>query len=222
MLETPFNTKTNHVKLTIPPDMKVVAVRLPADSTIGNLLQPGNKVDVIGVFKQRDQVTNHTTTTSRTFLKALTVYNVGNKTSADDNEKSGRANGTSIVGLLVTQKQSEALVFVQDTGSIKLVLRGDDAENLGEVGQLEDIEKELLAGKDEDDEPKMGDMSKVKIWMGPQMETTEFDKDGTAKHTKSSGSGAKSDQMLNSNGRGDSGDRGDSDRGIDDDQYRGE
>ena len=129
----------------IPENMKVVAVRVSADNMIGNLLAPGNKVDVIGVFKQRDNVSGQSTTTSRTFLKALQVYSIGNQTTARAKEKSGSSSATSIVGLLVTQKQSEALVFVQDSGSIKLVLRGDDVENDGEVGDLGDIEKELAS-----------------------------------------------------------------------------
>jgi len=137
------------IRPTIPGNMKVFAIRLAADDTFGNLLEPGNKVDVIGVFKQRDSKTNQTTTTSRTFLKALQVYSINNKTRIDTSEKSENQSRTSIVGLIVTEKQSEALVFVQDTGSIKLVLRGDDVENNGEVEQLEEIKSEILKQEDE-------------------------------------------------------------------------
>ena len=200
----------------IPKDMKVVAVRVSADNMIGNLLKPGNKVDVIGVFKKRDKRTNQTTTSSRTFLKALQVYNIGDRTTAQGKESSGNTSATSIVGLLVTQKQSEALVFVRDTGSIQLVLRGDDVKNDGSVEEFEDLEKELLA-VEEDTQPE-GDFGNLKIWKGPVIETTEFGNDGSPKSMNSDGN----DKMSNSNGRGDSGNRGDSDRGIDDDKYRGE
>ena len=214
IVKTAIQHKLLSTKEPVPEGMNVVAVRLPADSTLCDLLEPGNKVDVIGVFKNRDRDSNHTTTTSRTFLKALQVYSIGNKTRAGNKEKSGRSSGTSIVGLLANQKQSEALVFVQDTGSIKLVLRGDDKENDGTVEGLEDLEKELLAVEDKV-EPEV-DMGKVQVWMGPAMETTEFDKDGSPK------GGYPDRKMSNSNGREDSSDRDDNDRGIDDDQYRGE
>ena len=213
--------KHESTKPPIPDNMKVVAVRVAADDTIGNLLAPGNKVDVIGVFKQRDRRSNHTTTSSRTFLKALEVYSIGNKTSVDNTDKPGNSNATSIVGLLVTEKQSEALVFVQDTGSIKLVLRGDDVVNTGEVEDFQEIKKEVLAVK-ETPEPAEDLGTEMEIWRGPVSETTGMNSDGSRKRQseddKSSGSG----QMSNSNGRGNSADRDNDDRGIDDDQYPGE
>ena len=118
----------------IPPNMKVVAIRFPADDAVRPLLNPGDRVDVVGVFKQRDPKTNRTTTNSRTFLKAVQVYSIGDRTS-----KSANSNTSSIVGLLVTPKQSEALVFVQDAGSVKLVLRNDDLKNDGGVGPLKEV-----------------------------------------------------------------------------------
>ena len=88
----------------IPPNMKVVAVRVSADDTIGNLLNPGDRVDVIGVFKQRSRTNSRSSTKSRTFLKALQVYSIGNKTRVDSSEKNGNGSASSIVGLLVTEK----------------------------------------------------------------------------------------------------------------------
>ncbi|MDB2686844.1 Flp pilus assembly protein CpaB [Mariniblastus sp.] len=220
--------KNTAIGQPIPKNMKVVAVRVPADDTFANLLNPGDNVDVIGIFKQRDPITSHMTTSSRTFLKALKVYSIGNKTRIDNTEKSGNSSATSIVGLLVTEKQSEALVFVQDTGSIKLVLRGDDVENDGGVGPLEEL-KTKLATVDEDFEPKQptGPSTKMEMYLGPDVETLDFNSDGTVIRD-SSDSEAKddnsedSDRMSNRNDRGDSRDRRGRDRGIDDDQYRGE
>ena len=225
----------------VPLGMKVVAVRVAADDTIGNLLEPGNKVDVIGVFKTRDATTNRTTVNSRTFLKALQVYSIGNKTeisASDENNK--RANASSIVGLLVNEKQSEALVFVQDTGSIKLVLRGDDEENDGEVGPLEEIIEKLADKKPAS--MAREDKAQLDIWKGNSLSTTTMGSDGSRQagsdnrpsgsDNRPSGSGNRgpsSDDdfsdvppLLNGNDQGESGSRGDNDRGIDDDQYRGE
>ena len=188
----------------IPPNMKVVAVRVSADDTIGNLLNPGDRVDVIGVFKQRNRTTNQTSTKSRTFLKALQVYSIGNKTRVDSSEKSGNGSASSIVGLLVTEKQSEALVFVQDTGSIKLVLRGDDVENDGEVGELDEIEK-IVAKKEE---PKKM-TTKMEIWRGNSAETTTLNGNGTRQSVGQTESRRDDDDDFRESGRKSSrGDRG--------------
>ena len=216
------------IRPTIPGNMKVFAIRLAADDTFGNLLEPGNKVDVIGVFKQRDSKTNQTTTTSRTFLKALQVYSINNKTRIDTSEKSENQSRTSIVGLIVTEKQSEALVFVQDTGSIKLVLRGDDVENNGEVEQLEEIKSEILKQEDESFGAKLQmqlsqtnktDKTEMEVWHGSESRTIEFNSDGSrVKETEGDGSSNRANNIDDV----DFNDRGDSERGISDDQYPGE
>ena len=213
------------IRPTIPENMKVFAIRLAADDTFGNLLEPGNKVDVIGVFKQRDSKTNQTTTTSRTFLKALQVYSINNKTRIDTSEKSENQSRTSIVGLIVTEKQSEALVFVQDTGSIKLVLRGDDVENNGEVEQLEEIKSEILKQEDESFGEKVPmqlsqtNKTEMEVWHGSESRTIEFNSDGSrVKETEGDGSSNRANNIDDV----DFNDRGDSERGISDDQYPGE
>lgn len=215
----------------IPPNMKVVAVRVAADDTIGNLLRPGHKVDVIGIFKGRDVNTGQRTTNSRTFLKALEVYSIGNKTTHDSSESaSGNSNASAIVGLLVTQKQSEALIFVQDTGSIKLVLRGDDVENDGEVGQLEDLQEELAGGNRS---PEPGDnlpetqyepeSVEMVIIRGSDVSTTKFNGSGTVIQDGDEAEAAGSGSRLSSEERyTGSNSRSDNNRGIDDDQYPGE
>jgi len=222
--------KTKRTGPVVPEGMKVVAVRVAADDTIGNLLRPGHKVDVIGVFKGRERNSNRTTTTSRTFLKALEVYSIGNKTQHDSTENpSGNSNASSIVGLLVTEKQSEALVFVQDTGSIKLVLRGDSSENDGGVEQLEDIRQDLLEvgegadpGSEQAYKPKSVDVEMI-IIRGGDIETTKFNENGTPIQPSGGGQASGSGSRESSGGDyGDSSDYGDVDRGIDDDQYRGE
>ena len=212
---------------SIPEGMKVVAVRVAADDTIGNLLRPGNKVDVIGVFKTRNSVTNQRTTSSRTFLKALEVYSIGNKTEIDSSERANQ-NASSIVGLLVTQKQSEALVFVQDTGSIKLVLRGDDADNEGDVG-LEDLQQELAARENQETGAGSGNRDykpekvSMVIFRGNDPTRYEINDQGARSQggsgKRETGSGSRE---LNEGEYTNPGDRGDSNRGIDDDQYRGE
>ena len=138
--------------------------------------------------------------------------------------------------MIVTEKQSEALVFVQDTGSIKLVLRGDDVENNGEVEQFEEIKSEALKQEDGPLEAKTQmrtpPMTKTEmiIWQGSESRTIEFDNNGSRvnKETNNYGSSNRennndgSTKKENNIDDVDFNDRGDSERGISDDQYPGE
>ena len=233
IVRTAIQHKNIGTSPVIPENMKVAAIRVAADDTIGNLLRPGHKVDVIGIFKGRDRITNQTTTSSRTFLKALEVYSIGNKTTRDTTENAnGNSNASSIVGLLVTQKQSEALIFVQDTGSIKLVLRGDDVENDGGVGELEDLEDLLASSSGQgsegsDSRPDLGSQkssykpeSVMVIFRGSDPTTVKFNNSGSpVGGDAGADTGGSSSRESSEESYGDSRGRGESDRGIDDDQY---
>ena len=169
-------------------------------------------------------------------MKALQVYSIGNKTTIDTSEKSANQSRTTIVGLIVTEKQSEALVFVQDTGSIKLVLRGDDVENNGEVEQFEEIKSEalkqedgLLEAKTQMRTPPMTKTEMI-IWQGSESRTIEFDNNGSRvnKETNNYGSSNRENNNDGSTKKEniiddvDFNDHGDNERGISDDQYPGE
>ena len=132
-------TNVNNLNtLTIPDGFKVVAVKVSADDTISGLLTAGDKGDVMGLFKRRDSF-NRSQTTTRTFLKGLRVFSVGNQMRARDDRSEGAASGSTVVGVLVTERQSEEIFYVQRTGEIKLVLRGDYQESDNDVQSLEDI-----------------------------------------------------------------------------------
>lgn len=134
-------------RLAIPEGFKVVAIKVAGDDTISGLLNPGDKVDVIGFFKKRDR-DGQTQTSSKTFLKALRVWSVDGSVQAN-REQGGNGNGSAIVGVLVNEKQSEDIYFAQKTGEIKLVLRGDYVEGDEDVEDLSD----LFGGEDDFSDP---------------------------------------------------------------------
>jgi pilus assembly protein CpaB len=211
--------------------MKVVAVRVSSEHTVGGLLNPGDKVDVIGIFKQREPRSNRTTTISKTFLKALQVFNINNKTNAVDRGESTGRGGNTIVGLLVTEKQSEALVFAQGTGTIKLVLRGDEVE--GDDEEIEDFDK-IMAGKFGESETPLQTTAKaispthtMVIFKGDQSESQKFGIDGSPERKPVADMVRKERRapdagMSKDNGSAKESGNSDNDRNIDDDQYRGE
>ncbi len=231
VIATTLKHKKDVIGMNIPKGMKVVAVRVSSEHTVGGLLNPGDKVDVIGIFKQREPRSNRTTTISKTFLKALQVFNINNKTNAVDRGESTGRGGNTIVGLLVTEKQSEALVFAQGTGTIKLVLRGDEVE--GDDEEIEDFDK-IMAGKFGESETPLQTTAKaispthtMVIFKGDQSESQKFGIDGSPERKPVADMVRKERRapdagMSKDNGSAKESGNSDNDRNIDDDQYRGE
>ncbi len=109
----------------IPPGHKVVAVKVKEDDTISGLLKPGQQVDIIGVVDVPSKGNNRDRLKiAKTFLKGIRVYSInGVRDGSAASEEKGRRSD-AVVGVLVTEKQSEQIVLVQRVGALKLVLRG--------------------------------------------------------------------------------------------------
>ncbi len=229
--------------LTIPVGFKVVAVKVSGDDTISGLLTAGDKVDVMGLFKRRDS-NNRAQTTTRTFLKGLRVFSVGNQMRARDDRSKGAASGSTVVGVLVTEKQSEEIFYVQKTGEIKLVLRGDYQESDNDVHGLEDIvdwgdkPEEIEVAEENPDANRRGLFSSfgmkagksmqeasMIIWLGNTPEMVKFQHGALPQ--RSGGTPAAPDRMegpADEDGRADDEDFDGSneiDRSLEQDQYRG-
>lgn len=132
--------KNQKIEIDIPEGMKLVSVKVPPEDHVCGLLNPGDKVDVIGLFKRRKKDGTQQTM-SRTFLKALQVFSINSRMTNDRGMEDEPAanNGSVIVGVLVNEKQAEEIFFVQRTGSLKLVIRGEATESDNEVEDISDI-----------------------------------------------------------------------------------
>ncbi len=230
--------------ISIPEGFKVVAIKVSGDSNIGGLLDPGDKVDVIGLFTRRNNL-GQTQTTTRTFLKALRVFSVNNQMTARDDRQQSASSGSAIVGVLVTEKQSEEIYYVQRTGEIKLVLRGDHVETDEEVEDLADImEWGDLDLPDNGEGQPQSDVAQgrgllsafgvsgkreqlsMTIWRGNSAEVVTFE---PGKIPKTPTADAKPTKKASDQADGEEGsDEADSDgsneidRSLEQDQYRGE
>lgn len=140
--------------LSIPRDMKVVAIKVPSDDLFGGLLSPGDKVDVIGLFSKRDKKNqNRINQTSKTFLRGLQVFSINNSMKSVETREDSPTAGTNsaVVGVLATEEQAEAMYYVQRTAQIKLTLRGDEATNDDDIESLEEIMGWNLIDEEEDE-----------------------------------------------------------------------
>lgn len=176
--------------LSIPSDMKVVAIKVPSDDLFGGLLSPGDKVDVIGLFAKRDKKNpNRINQTSKTFLRGLQVFSINNSMKSVETREDSPTAGTNsaVVGVLATEEQAEAMYYVQRTAQIKLTLRGDEATNDDDIESLDEImgwnlidEEEpendgnivTVAGNDTDIEAK--NPITMTIWSGNSPENYTF------------------------------------------------
>lgn len=188
--------------LKIPDGFKVSAIKVSGGDTICGLLNPGDKVDIIGFFKKRGR-NGQMQTTSRTFLKGLRVFSVNANRRAGSREE-GTGAGGAIVGVLVNEKQSEDIYYVQKTGEIKLVLRGDYHEGDDNPESLDDImdwdEPEELADSmetEQEPEPNLdlapNQTASMVVWHGGQPpQVVTFQGDSLVPQTASGGSTASS------------------------------
>jgi pilus assembly protein CpaB len=112
------------------------AMTIPVNSSLslGGLLQPGHRVDIIGTFTR----TGNDTAANRsiTLLQNITVLATGDKLGTDSSSEH-----FSTVTLGVTLEQSELLSFASQSGSLSVVLRGHQdlsiTRNVPPVGAAE-------------------------------------------------------------------------------------
>ena len=132
--------------LAIPPGHKVINIKVPPEDAMPGLMHPGDRVDIIGVFRIRDKK-GQSTSETMTFLKGIRVFNIGSTVSAHASKKDG-AGSSGIVGVLVTERQSEKIVHARKNGEIRLALIGEqDADT-----EFEDPEGPLFPWQEKEGE----------------------------------------------------------------------
>lgn len=205
ILKTDIVNKNEIRKLAIPPGFKVVAIKVAADDTFNGLLAPGDKVDVIGVVRVRDETNSRRNTTiSETFLKNLTVFSVNENMRAGGARELTGAKNNSIVSVLVSEGQSERIVLIQKVAQLKLVLRGDDEGNTAEEDAIAERNFENVFGlgrviSDTTDELVVNakDEHTMRIYHGGEGKTVKFEGDrpvdGESESTREVTAGALND-----------------------------
>jgi pilus assembly protein CpaB len=110
-------------RLAIPKGSRVVAIKLEAEDVICGILQPGDMVDIIGVFgKGREG------SLAKTFLRKIRIHSIDGNTIANIKRDSTTKSDT-IVGVLVNQKQAEQIAHVQSVAQLKLSLRDPNSDD---------------------------------------------------------------------------------------------
>ena len=209
----------------IPKGFKVVAIKVGADDTMHGLLQPGHRVDVIGVVKVKDENGSQGKTISETFLRNVEVFSVNDKTRIRSAGEGGSSASSTVVGVLLKEQQAEQLVWIQKVARLKLVLRGDEDSD-EEGGHLDQEKFDSIFGIVNNDLQNAGtktlysdddDSHEVRVYQGNSYETVKFiggDRVGTDVTELQAGGGSST--------KSDSNDSSDFEGGLEEDQYPGE
>jgi pilus assembly protein CpaB len=125
----------------IPKGYRVVAVPADAVSATGNLLQPGDRVDMLLAIKNNSGVQNQF---AKTILQDIRVFAVNEQWQTAEGNKSNEIIAAKTVSLLVTPAQAETIALASEMGKIRLVLRHPDDEGIADTRGTE--ESEILTG----------------------------------------------------------------------------
>ncbi|HTQ38687.1 MAG TPA: Flp pilus assembly protein CpaB [Pirellulales bacterium] len=126
----------------IPNGYRVVAVSADAVSAAGNLLQPGDRVDIVVSIKHGLNSQNQI---AKTILQNIRVFAINEQWQPAEGNKSNESITAKTVSLLVTPDEAETIDLASELGHIRLVLRNPDDAQIADTSGTE--ESELLSGK---------------------------------------------------------------------------
>ncbi len=115
--------------LKVPLGYRVASVRVTSASSVSNLIEPGDRVDVVVVLRESRE---NMLAMSRTILKAVRVFAVNSEMEKNVERENGLEE-TQTVSLLLQPEQVETLAMADELGTIKLALRSPDDPNVDET-----------------------------------------------------------------------------------------
>jgi len=167
----------------IPKGYRVEAVQSDAVSATGNLLQPGDRVDVLLTVKNVGNTANQF---AKTILQDVKVFAVNEQWRPTEGNKSDESISAKTVSLLLTPAQAQVVYLAEAMGRIRLVLRNpDDNEVAATAGtDAEAILQSSLAGdrgkeSGDDATAKSDSSSSILKWL----QKTDSKTDSTAQAT---------------------------------------
>lgn len=116
-------TEGMDMTVAIPKGYSVVSMKADGASSVANLVQPGDRVNVMAYFTKSEMIPE---TGVRTILTGVKVFAVDGRTARDPNVTN--ATAASTVSLLIDKDDEEAWTFASELGRIRLSL-GRPSEN---------------------------------------------------------------------------------------------
>lgn len=112
----------------IKPGMRAVSISVSGASAVSGLVQPGDRVDILGTFTfPSRKKAGDTEAVTLTVLQDVSILATGPRLAKSAPGSSGQAGGYSTVTLEVTMREAEMLVFAQHVkGQLLLTLRNEE------------------------------------------------------------------------------------------------
>jgi pilus assembly protein CpaB len=114
--------------IKIPDGHRVCSLKVQMDTAVSGLVNPGDRVDIFGYFKEGKGIPK---TGTREILKNVRVFAVNDQT-AQETDTDGRSLVAKTVSVLVKQDQVAKLMLATELGTLRLALRrpNEDAEDM--------------------------------------------------------------------------------------------
>ena len=116
----------------IPKGYRVVSVRVDSVSGGSGLILPGNRVDImVHVVKNPGRGIPETGT--KTVLQDVQVFAVNDLFTRDPRDRDETSIAAKTISLLVTPPQAQLVMLISEIGTIRLVLRNHEDEEMADV-----------------------------------------------------------------------------------------
>jgi pilus assembly protein CpaB len=108
----------------IPDGFSVVSMPADGSKSVGNLVRPGDRVNVMAWFSKSDQIPE---TGVKTVLRGVKVFAVDGRTTRPSKPADSEATvAPTTVSLLIYKSDEEAWTYASELGRIRLSLSGPD------------------------------------------------------------------------------------------------
>ncbi len=140
--------------IKIPEGFRVCSLKVRMDTAVSGLVNPGDRVDIIGYFRKSQDIPR---TGTRAILHNVRVFAVNSETE-QEMDPEGKTIVAKTISLLVEQRQVAKLVLATELGTLRLALRRpNETQELTEGANAtieslfgspsEDADKEQTDGK---------------------------------------------------------------------------
>ena len=137
-------TGEQHLAEAVQTQGRAIAIRVSPESSVQNWVEPGDRVDVIGVFHEpRSQEMVSATMLQNVIV--LATGRIGGRTNRRLLSENDLAYNT--VTLQVLPEAVEMLVLAQDLGSLYLSLRSPEDTEIADLGESKTTMTTLLTGE---------------------------------------------------------------------------
>jgi pilus assembly protein CpaB len=125
----------------IPEGRRAITLNITESKAVGFSINPGERVDVIGIFQVRDPATDEDYYLSRTILQDIPVLEISTSEIEEEKSRSRSATRAPVATLAVTPEEAEVIALVESEMKLVLTLRphGDAGRIIGEGAKLADI-----------------------------------------------------------------------------------